>query len=62
MKMGRTKFMRAKRDAIAAKIGEHCHCSKKRAREQFPYFKIMLEKGGIGVELEEGEEEFLRAG
>jgi len=61
MKMGRTKITRAERDAIAAKIGEHCHCSRKRAIEQFPYFKIIIMKGDIGVEFEGKEEEFIKA-
>ncbi len=60
VKMGRSKFARASRDKVAEKIGKVCHCSKKRAVEQFPYFSIILKKKELEIELEKGEVEYLK--
>ena len=57
--MGRSKFKRALRDSVASEIGERCHCSKKRAIEQFPYFSIMAKKG-VEFGLEESETDYLK--
>jgi len=60
MRMGRTRASRAMRKQVAEKIGEKLHCSRKRAVEQFPYFKILLKKKmELGFELEEDEIKFL---
>ncbi|MFH1450779.1 MAG: replication factor C large subunit [archaeon] len=67
MRMGRTRASRAMRKQVAGKIGEHLHCSQKRAMEQLPYFQMMLKKGakgpgGLGAEyfgFDEDEMEFL---
>lgn len=53
MKMGRSKITRAMRDQVAEKVGEACHCSKKRAIEQFPYLSIILEGGDLGFGADE---------
>jgi replication factor C large subunit len=59
MRMGRTRASRAMRKQVAGKIGEKLHCSKKRAVEQFGYFRMMSKKG-VDFELEEEEVEFLK--
>jgi len=60
IKMGRSKFTRAVRDAIAGKVGEACHCSKKVARAQFPYYAMIMKKYELPFDLEDGEIEYLQ--
>ncbi len=60
MKMGRSKGKRALRKSAAEEIGEVCHCSRKRAVEQFPYLSIISKKTGYNFGLEEKELEYLR--
>lgn len=67
-KLGRAKSRRATRDAVAAKIGAYCHCSKAEARSTYlPMMMAMFEDHDYAVglsarlKLEEGEIAFLMA-
>jgi replication factor C large subunit len=61
MRMGRTRASRAMRKQVAGKIGEQLHCSRKRAKEQMPYFRQMLKKKvNLNLELDKEEVEFLK--
>ena len=42
-KLSKSRAKRDLRNAVAEKIGEKLHTSKKVAREQFPYFEIMFQ-------------------
>jgi len=59
MRIGRTRMSRAMRKKVAEKIGEKLHCSKKRAVEQFGYFRMMSKKG-VDFGLENEEVKFLK--
>jgi replication factor C large subunit len=50
-KLSKNRAKRDLRDAVAEKIGEKLHSSKKVAREQFPYFEIMFQDDEIAYEI-----------
>lgn len=67
-KLGRAKSRRATRDAVAAKIGAYCHCSKAEARRTYiPAMMVLFEDHGYAVglsarlKLEENEIAYLLA-
>jgi replication factor C large subunit len=60
IKMGGTKGSRAMRDAVALKVGNVCHCSKKDAISQFPYFSIIMKKNEIDFGLGDEELDYLK--
>jgi replication factor C large subunit len=63
MMMARSRFRRAARNGVSAKIGEHAHCSKRIVvRDYLPYMRIIMEKGlGEGdLELEEEDIKAIR--
>ncbi len=57
--LGSTKMQRAEMKSIAALIGKKIHCSRKRAREQFPYFSIILKKKGLELPITAEQKEYL---
>ncbi len=50
-KLSKSRAKRDLRNAVAEKIGEKLHTSKKVAREQFPYFEIMFQDDEIAYEM-----------
>ena len=53
--MGRTRFTRATRNSLLAKIGEACHCSRKVAASYLPVLAAMAGKGKTPFEMDERE-------
>ena len=49
--LSKSRAKRTLRDAVAEKIGEKLHTSKKVAREQFPYFEIMFQDDEVACEM-----------